>query len=101
MLQYFTHHLIIAFSLSTLGGSFVHGTHIDSAATVAATANISSHALVSENHTHVERVSGAARSTSSSDSRIAPRESKYRKYLLQNRVARGHHSFDSYYLPIV
>lgn len=101
MLQYFIRHAVVAFSLSTLGGSFVHGTHIDAAATVAATANVSVHALASESHTHVERISGAVRGANQSDARITPRETKYRKYLLQNRVARGHHAFDNYSLPMV
>lgn len=53
-------------------------------------------------HTHVERVSfsDAMQELSSSVPRIQPRED-HKKHLIPNRVARGHHTFDSYNLPIV
>lgn len=89
--------------MSTLAGSFLHGTHVDAATITALTPTVtktqatSSERLSSDLHPHVERVHGPSKSKG--DARITPRESKYRKFLMQNRVPRGEQDFDGYYLP--
>lgn len=104
--------LTIFMSLSTATGVLVHDMHIDSAATAAFAMpsvlasyenNNKLSNLGGDAHTHVERGSLAQAVTElrNQNPRIQPRASGDKKYLLQNRVMRGHHAFDNYNLPIV
>lgn len=102
--------LAILVSLSTATGVFVHDTHIDKAATalvapaiIAYEANTKQLSLAPDLHTHAERgaLSQAVHELKAANPRIQPRISEDKKHLLQKRVARGHHAFDNYSLPIV
>ena len=111
MVSDFINVLTLLTSLVTASSVFLHDTQLDKAA-VAATAlptttivyeeQGSKQLNFSEAHTHVERVSfsQAVKDLGSGSPRIQPR-SDDKKHLLQNRVARGHHAFDSYNLPII
>ena len=111
MLTNYINSFAIALSLSTATGIFVHDTKIDKAVTalslppiVATTAAVATaHAMLSGTpHTHSERMSfaQAVHDLKSQNPRIQPR-SNDKKHLLQKRVAKGHHPFDNYNLPIV
>jgi hypothetical protein len=98
-------------SLVTASSVFLHDTHLDKAA-MAATALPTTTVVYEEQsnkmlnfgdaHTHVERVTfaQAVRDFGTGNPQVQPRNED-KKYLLQNRVARGHHAFDNYNLPIV
>ena len=98
-------------SISTATGVFVHDTHIDKAAATALTApavmayeaNTKQMSLIPDLHTHSERgsLSQAVHDLKTQNPRIQPRATEDKKHLLQKRVAKGHHAFDNYSLPIV
>jgi len=110
MLSSLINPILIALSLSTATGIFLHDTRLDKATTLGmATPTVmapyqANTKLVSENdlHTHSERASfsQAVQDLKSPNPRIQPRNDE-KKYLLQKHAARGHHAFDNYYLPIV
>jgi len=54
-------------------------------------------------HTHTERValSQLTRSLALESPRMQPRSQEDKKYVLQRNVARGHHAFDNYNLPVI
>lgn len=101
----------ILVSISTATGVFVHDTHLDKAAATALTmpavmvyeANTKQLNLAPDLHTHSERgsLSQTVHDLKTQNPRIQPRTQEDKKHLLQNRVARGHHAFDNYNLPIV
>jgi hypothetical protein len=101
----------VVISLVTASGIFLHDTRVDKAATTAITLpaeivadTTSSDKLMNwDAHTHVERMtfSQTVRDLQgTSNPRIQPRTDD-KKHLLQNRVARGHHPFDNYNLPLI
>lgn len=100
-------------SVSTATGVFVHDTHIDKA-TATATAIAAPAVMAYESstkqtgispelHTHAERgsLSQAVQDLKTQNPRVQPRHNDDKKHLLQKRVAKGHHPFDNYTLPIV
>jgi hypothetical protein len=98
--------LAILISLTTTSGILVHDTHIDqAAAAIAMPTVLASHDTTSklgaESHTHVERtsVSRVVTTLNSHTPGMQPRED--RKHLMSKHVARGHHAFDNYNLPVV
>lgn len=106
------HPITIFVSLSTATGVLMHDTRLDKVATSAiapfsATANYEGNTKVvnfaSDLHTHSERTSltQAVHDLKTQSPRIQPRSSEDKKHMLQKHVARGHHAFDSYNLPIV
>jgi hypothetical protein len=108
MFSKITNYLALVTSIITASGVFVHDMRIDRAA-MAATAPLpaayetsSASKLLSSGdaHTHVERVSGALNDLAPKSPSVQPR-SDDKKHLLQKRVAKGHHAFDNYNLPIV
>lgn len=107
MLSLFFNALTILASLSTTAGIAIHDTKIDKFATLALSLPSTTTSYESSNrvvniggdlHTHAEHVS-VLKMTQDSP-RIQPRTDD-KKHLLQKRVARGHHPFDNYNLPIV
>lgn len=56
-----------------------------------------------DSHTSFERgsLSQAVHELKSPSPSIQPRSNEDKKHLMQKHVARGHHAFDSYNLPIV
>lgn len=105
------HPIIVAMSLSTSFGIVLHDTRIDKA-TVSAlalpsimasvdTANKLA-ALGGDAHTHVERgsLAQAVHDLKAQNPRIQPRN-ETKKHALPKYVARGHHAFDNYNLPVV
>jgi hypothetical protein len=110
MFTNFINSLAILVSLSTASGILVHDTHIDKAAmTVLSLPSMLDHydtagklSGLADAHTHVERSSFArtANAFASNTPSIQPR-SDDKKHMMQKHVARGHHAFDSYNLPIV
>ena len=104
--------LTVIMSLSTATGVLVHDMHIDAAASTALAlpSVVVSHeagnkyvSLDGSAHTHVERtsLSQAVIDLKTQNPRIQPRTTEDKKHLLQKRVARGHHAFDNYNLPVV
>lgn len=103
--------LAILVSLSTATGVFVHDTKIDKATTVmtapavmaAYEASTKQAGLSPDLHTHAERgsLTQAVHDLKTQNPRIQPRNNEDKKHLLQKRVAKGHHAFDNYNLPIV
>lgn len=101
--------IAIITSLVTASGVFLHDTRIDRAAMTALTnpAIILNEATSSDKlmnwdaHTNEERASFSQtlHELQGTTPRIQPR-SDSKKHLLQNRVMRGHHPFDSYNLPL-
>lgn len=97
-------------SLVTATGVFLHDTRVDKAAALAVLPVVGSldtspkipHVAPNELHTHIERgnIARAASILHSSAPGITPRAKEDKKHLLQQYVARGHHAFDSYHLPI-
>ena len=102
--------LAILTSFGTATGVLIHDMHIDQAAStlampvaMASTDTTKTVSLGGADHTHVERtsLSQTVNALRMANPRLQPRASEDKKYLLQKRVMRGHHPFDSYYLPIV
>lgn len=105
------HPLLAIMSLSTATGVLVHDTRIDKAtvsalalpsvmASVDAASKLS--ALSGDAHTHVERgsLAQAVHDLKAQNPRIQPRSDE-KRHFLQKHVARGHHAFDNYNLPLV
>jgi len=108
MFSKITNSIAIITSIITAGGIFVHDMRIDRATMVAAApmpaayeeASASKLLSPGDAHTHVERVSGALSNLALKSPSIQPRGDE-KKHLLPKRVAKGHHAFDNYNLPIV
>lgn len=104
--------MMIALSLSTATGVFVHDMKLDKAATVAFalptafaafdTAAKLAH-LAPDLHAHSERgsLTQAIHDLKSSNPRVQPRAHDDRKHLMQKHVSRGTHPYDAYYVPVV
>ena len=98
--------LSIFVSLLTMTGVAVHDTNVDKAITTAyqkysiVTSDVK--APGNDPHTHSERgsLSQAIRDLKATNPRVQPRNED-KKHLLPKHVARGHHAFDNYNLPIV
>lgn len=101
----------ILVSAATATGVFVHDTRIDKAAMTAVSApavmaayeaNTKQTNLSPDLHPHSERgsLSQAVHDLKTQNPRIQPRAEE-KKHLMQKRVAKGHHAFDNYNLPIV
>jgi hypothetical protein len=106
MFSHLLNSLAVLISLTTTSGILVHDTHIDQAvAAIAMPTVLASHdtpgRLGAETHTHVERasVSRVVTTLNAHTPGMQPRED--RKHLMSKHVARGHHAFDNYNLPIV
>jgi hypothetical protein len=92
-------------------GVLVHDTKIDQFTTaylavpsIATSYDGSNPALkLGDPHTHMERVaiSQLTRSLALENPRMQPRGQEDKKYVLQRNVARGHHPFDNYNLPVI
>ncbi len=102
--------LSILISISTLTGVVLHDTQFDKLtvrllAVPAVVATVEGSQVLTTNnlHTHVERasLSSTIRSLNASSPRIQPRNNDEKKHLLQKNVARGHHAFDNYNLPVI
>ena len=98
----------ITLALLTTLGILVHDTKFEKVASLfiavpAALASIGGAIpkLASEGHTHVERVSlaNAVRDLHNGTPRIQPRDDN-KKYHLQQKVTKGVHAFDGYYMPL-
>jgi hypothetical protein len=111
MISNIVNSLALLLSLVTAGSVFVHDTRIDKAAMAATSlplpstyeeSNASKLLLGGDAHTHVERVtvSQAMKEFSNGTPRIQPRNDD-KNHTLPKRVAKGHHAFDNYNLPIV
>lgn len=109
MISKITNSLILFISLMTASGVFMHDTRLDEVAVTAVTlpgmyADSAKTGLApSDPHTHVERMSvgKVMHELTSRTPRVAPRSNEEKRHLMQNRIARGHHAFDNYNLPIV
>jgi len=99
----------VIISLATATGVLFHDARVDRLMSVLLSMPITSSyeanpRAVSFNdlHTHTEQVSfdqslrGAAQTIS-----IQPRAGEDKKYLLQKHIAKGHHPFDNYSLPLI
>lgn len=104
--------MAIFVSLSTAAGIFMHDTRLDKVTmTVIAPpammtsyeGNIKAINFSSDLHTHSERgsLTQAVHDLKTQNPRIQPRNNEDKKHMLQKHVARGHHAFDNYNLPIV
>jgi hypothetical protein len=101
--------IIVLMSLSTATGILIHDTRVDKATTAAITSSVVSldttTKLVNPTtdlHTHVERSSllQIVHDLKTQTPRILPR-SDDKRHMLSKYVARGHHAFDNYNLPII
>lgn len=108
----FTNIMIAALSLLTATGIFIHDGRIDRAATVrpisfkhasdsGAAGGAGDAGLTGNPHTHPEKAGRTLKGFAYQSPSINPRESRSKKYMLQNAEPRGRHAFDNYYLPIV
>lgn len=100
-------------SLSTAAGVFLHDMQVDKAASVAlslpptvALTYDSGGKLATfspDLHTHIERsaYSQTINELNSRAPRLQARLAEDKKHFLQKRLARGHHAFDNYNLPLV
>ena len=107
---HFIQNTAISLALAVVVGVLVHDTKLDKMTTLALTVPVAmmgyemaSHTpkLSSEGHTHVERVSlaNAVRDLHAGTPRIQPREDS-KKFHLPQKVTKGVHAFDGYYLPL-
>ena len=104
--------LLIFLSLSTAAGVLIHDTRLDKATVTAMALPVALAGLDSSYgklgdlsgtpHTHTERasLSQLVHDLRGQMPRIMPRENN-KKHVLPRYVARGHHAFDNYNLPIV
>lgn len=98
--------IFLSLSLATAGSVFLHDTRLDRVAAVLPMTEydqaLSKLVSFGDIHTHVEKVSlaGIEQEYGGGSPRLQPRNDD-KKHLLQNRVMRGHHPFDSYNLPTV
>jgi len=101
--------LVVMTSLATSGSLFVHELSIDKATAAMAPPALSVTSAASKSlslggnaHTHTERtsLSQALSDLRAHNPQIQPRN-ETKKHLMQKRVAKGHHAFDNYNLPIV
>ena len=103
--------MMIALSLSTATGVFVHDMKLDKAAAVAlalpsvvATYDVAAKLaqLAPDLHAHSERgsIAQAVHDLRSTSPRVQPRSNDDKKHLMQKHVSRGTHPFDAYYVPL-
>lgn len=103
--------MLIALSLSTATGVFVHDMKLDKATVVAlalpsvvasydAAAKLAQ--LAPDLHAHSERgsLSQAIHDLKASNPRVQPRTNDDKKHLMQKHVSRGTHPYDAYYVPL-
>jgi len=95
-------------SLCTVAGVLLHDTRLNSAVTLTLPITVSDYEmggrlahLTGDFHVHNERLSlsQVIRDVNGQTPRMQPRLTEDKKYTLQKRVMKGHHSFDSYSLP--
>jgi hypothetical protein len=103
----------IAFiSLSTAVGVLVHDTRIDKVTMTAVSAPFSLHQHevvkamdfsgdLHAPHSSRHTVSQVMSDLNTSNPSIHPRSADDKKYMMQKYVARGHHAFDNYNLPLL
>jgi len=97
--------LAVALSLTTLTGVAIHDTKVDKALVSSIVSSSASKSVASsgdsiksgEFHTHVERTSFAQ--AVHEVPRVHVRENN-KKHVTPNKVARGHHPFDGFNLPV-
>lgn len=100
--------LAILVSLSTATGVLIHDTHIDQVASAMSLPSVMANVDTSKtvhlggaDHTHVERASASQILLHVNGTpKVQPRTND-KKHLLQKRVMRGQHTFDSYNLPVL
>lgn len=110
MFGIFISQFAVAVSLSTGAGILLHETKVDKLASLtivssvdrAQSTNAAPYTLESMPHTHIEPASfqSASREFQNKNPNQVPRRNEDKKHLLQKRVARGFHLFDSYHLPL-
>ena len=105
--------IIATLSLVTATGVFIHDGRIDRAASTVrpisfkhstdsgSSAGSTDAGLAGNPHTHPEKAARTLKGFAYQSPSIQPRESRSKKYMLQNAEPRGRHAFDNYYLPIV
>ncbi len=105
MLETILSPFVVILSLCTSTGILLHDTKVDKVASLALFSSATSSQYMVEDkiskietatHTHVERASGELRGHSPA---VSPRKDD-KKFLLQKKVSRGFHAFDSYNLPL-
>lgn len=99
-------HSVIGIALVTAAGVLIHDTKIDQFTVTALTlpamlatfeAGKTAH-LSTSDHTHVERVTFAEKVPLGTP-RVVPPRSDRRTHVLPQKVSKGNHNFDGYYLP--
>lgn len=98
----------ILLSLFTASGVLVHEAHIDRLTAASIMSRKSMHAaasldltLGSDPHTHPDHGGRTLKGFSYKTPTVPPRETKFKRYLMQNIEPSGRHAFDNYNLPIV
>lgn len=97
----------IFLSLSTASGILIHDGHINQigdSGHIQQVHDASAQArtdITYEAHPHPEHQGSTLNGFSYSSPSYPPRESKYKKFLLQNAVPRGRHAFDNSFLPLL
>lgn len=111
-MQKLTNTIIVLVSLLTATGVFIHDGRIDRAASTLRPVNVkhssdsgvassSDSGLAGNPHTHPEKAGRTLKGFAYQSPSINPRESRLKRYLMQNYEPRGRHAFDNYYLPII
>jgi hypothetical protein len=107
-----TNIIIAAVSLLTATGVFIHDGRIDRATSSVrptsakhasdsgSTANSDS-GLSGNPHTHPEKAARTLKGFAYQAPTVPPRESRLKRYMLQNVEPKGRHAFDNYFLPII
>lgn len=102
-----TNIILALLSLTTATGVFIHDGRIDRAASsvhpisVKHASDSGDAGLAGTPHTHPERTARTLRGFAYQSPTVAPRESRFKRYMMQNAEPRGRHAFDNYYLPII
>lgn len=105
ILSYFT----IVLSLLTATGVFIHDARIDKATFGHGSAHYKRNVIASgtdiglqsDAHVHPEKIQKTLRGFAYQSPSIHPRETKHKRYMLQNIEPSGRHAFDNYNLPII
>ncbi len=102
---------IVTLSLLTATGVFIHDGRIDRAASTTRPTSMkhasdsgaaaSDSGLAGNPHTHPEKAGRTLKGFAYQSPSINPRESRLKRYLMQNYEPRGRHAFDNHYLPII
>lgn len=100
--------LAIFLSLFTATGVLVHEAHIDRLATASNMSRKNYHAsaspdltLGSDPHTHSTHGGRTLNGFTYKTPTVPPRETKYKRYLMQNVEPQGRHAFDNSNLPVI